>query len=105
MRRGAARPAPTPHPKPRRSSSHPTTSQPSPGQFKEAYERLLADHREIVSIHISPRLSGTLSSAEQAARMIGEERVHVVDSRFASMPLAALVLVAARAAAEGADAA
>jgi len=89
----------------RRSSSHPTTSQPSPGQFKEAYERLLADHREIVSIHISPRLSGTLSSAEQAARMIGEERVHAVDSRFASMPLAALVLVAARAAAEGADAA
>jgi DegV family protein with EDD domain len=88
----------------RRSSSHPTTSQPSPGQFKEAYERLLADHDEIVSIHISHKLSGTMGSAEQAARMIGGERVHVVDSQFASMPLAALVLVAARRAAQGAAA-
>jgi DegV family protein with EDD domain len=88
----------------RGSSSHPTTSQPSPGQFKEAYERLLADHDEVVSIHISPKLSGTMSSAEQAAAMIGMERVHVVDSRFASMPLAALVLVAASTAAQGAGA-
>ena len=87
-----------------RSSSHPTTSQPSPGQFKEAYERLLADHREVVSIHISAKLSGTLSSAQQAAAMIGGDRVHVVDSQFASMPLAAVVLVAARRAAQGASA-
>jgi DegV family protein with EDD domain len=87
-----------------RSSSHPTTSQPSPGQFKEAYERLLADHEEVVSIHISAKLSGTMSSAQQAAQMIGDERVHVLDSQFASMPLAALVLVAASRAALGADA-
>jgi len=79
-----------------RSSSHPTTSQPSAGQFKEAFERLLADHEEVVSIHISPKLSGTMGSAQQAAQMIGDGRVHVVDSQFASMPLAALVLVAAR---------
>ena len=87
-----------------RSSSHPTTSQPSPGQFKEAYERLLDTHEEVVSIHISPKLSGTMGSAQQAAAMIGDERVHVVDSQFASMPLAALVLVAANRAALGADA-
>jgi DegV family protein with EDD domain len=86
------------------SSSHPTTSQPSPGQFKEAYERLLADHEEVVSIHISPNLSGTMGSAQQAAQMIGDERVQVIDSQFASMPLAALVLVAANRAALGADA-
>jgi DegV family protein with EDD domain len=86
------------------SNSHPTTSQPSPGQFKEAYERLLADHEEVVSIHISPKLSGTMGSAQQAARMIGGERVQVLDSQFASMPLAALVLVAANRAAMGADA-
>jgi DegV family protein with EDD domain len=87
-----------------RSSSHPTTSQPSPGQFKEAYEGLLADHEEIVSIHISAKLSGTMSSAQQAAQMIGDDRVHVLDSRFASMPLAALVLAAAKLAALNADA-
>ncbi len=87
-----------------RSSSHPTTSQPSPGQFKEAYQRLLDIHQEVVSIHISPKLSGTMGSAQQAARMIGDDRVHIVDSQFASMPLAALVLVAARRAALDADA-
>jgi DegV family protein with EDD domain len=87
-----------------RSTSHPTTSQPSPGQFKEAYERLLADHQQVVSIHISPKLSGTIGSAQQAAGMIGGDRVQVVDSQFASMPLAALVLVAARKAAGGAAA-
>jgi DegV family protein with EDD domain len=88
-----------------RSSSHPTTSQPSPGQFKEAYGRLLEDHDEVVSIHISPKLSGTMGSAQQAAGMLGNERVQVVDSRFASMPLAALVLVAATRAAQGAGSA
>jgi DegV family protein with EDD domain len=86
------------------SSSHPTTSQPSPGQFKESYERLLADHDEVVSIHISSKLSGTMGSAQQAAAMIGGERVQVIDSEFASMPLAALVLVAATRAAQGAAA-
>ncbi len=87
-----------------RSSSHPTTSQPSAGQFKEAYERLLKDHDEVVSIHISPKLSGTMGSAQQAAQMIGDGRVHVVDSQFASMPLAALVLVGANRATHAADA-
>lgn len=86
------------------TSSHPTTSQPSVGQFKEAYERLLESHREVVSIHISAKLSGTLGSAQQAARMIGDERVQVVDSTFASMPLAALVLVAATRAERDGDA-
>ena len=87
----------------RRSSSHPTTSQPAPGQFKEAYERLLEDHDEVVSIHISHKLSGTVGSAQQAAEMVAPGRVKVVDSRFASMPLAALVLVAAARAGQGGD--
>jgi DegV family protein with EDD domain len=86
------------------TSGHPTTSQPAPGQFKEVYERLLADHQEVVSIHLSGKLSGTLGSAQQAALMVGGERVHVVDSGFASMPLAGLVLVAATRAERGGDA-
>ena len=86
------------------SSGHPTTSQPSPGQFLEVYKRLLADHEEVVSIHISAKLSGTFGSAQQAAQMIGGDRVHVIDSRFASMPLAGLALVAATRAGRGGDA-
>ena len=85
----------------REGSGHPTTSQPSPGQFREVYSKLLADHEEVVSIHISPKLSGTMSSAQQAAEMVGGDRIRVVDSEFASMPLAALVLVAALRAVRG----
>jgi DegV family protein with EDD domain len=88
----------------RASSAHPTTSQPSAGQFKEAYERLLEDHEEIVSLHISAKLSGTQSSARQAAEMVGPDRVKVLDSEFVSMPLASLALVAALRAERGGDA-
>jgi len=84
-----------------RALNHPTTSQPSPGQFKALYEALLADHEHILSVHISHRLSGTISSAEQAAAIVDRERIHVLDSEFVSMPLAALALVAARAAERG----
>ena len=49
-----------------------TTSQPSPGRFAEVYRRLLEDHDEIVSVHISGKLSGTLSSAEQGAEIAAD---------------------------------
>jgi len=86
------------------STTHPTTSQPSPGRFQEVYRRLLEDHDEVVSVHISARLSGTHSSAQQGAELAAPGRIRVFDSRFASMPLGALVLVAAAAAERGASA-
>jgi DegV family protein with EDD domain len=51
------------------SSALPTTSQPTPAQFAEAY-RSLADKgaREIVSIHLTAALSGTYESAAMAAK-------------------------------------
>jgi DegV family protein with EDD domain len=85
------------------SSTHPTTSQPSPGRFAEVYRRLLEDHDEVVSVHISSKLSGTFASAQQGAELAGSDRIRVFDSEFASMPLGALVLVAAAAAERGAD--
>ena len=54
---------------------HPTTSQPSPGQFAETYSSLLADHSDVVSIHISEKLSGTYASAMQGAEMTDRSRV------------------------------
>ena len=57
------------------ATSHPTTSQPSPGQFAEVYSALLADHDAIVSVHISEKLSGTFESAQQAADMTDATRV------------------------------
>src|SRR5215212_8148184 len=66
----------------------PTTSQPSVGDFLAAYEPLLAQGRDIVSIHLSGGISGTVRSAEQARDQLVEggldaDRLVVVDSATA----------------------
>lgn len=86
------------------ATSHPTTSQPSPGRFAQTYETLLADHDAVVSIHISEQLSGTYASARQAADMTDPKRVHVIDSEVVSMSLGLVALAAAALAAQGLDA-
>ena len=92
----------------RSADSVPTTSQPSVGDFISAYEPLLADGGGVVSVHISEGLSGTAGAARQAAEQLeregkGGERVRVVDSATAAGGIGLLSLVAARAAAAGAD--
>jgi DegV family protein with EDD domain len=87
------------------ATTHPTTSQPSPGRFAETYTALLKEHETVVSIHISEKLSGTLASARQAADMTDPKRVHVIDSEVVSMSLGLLVLVASALAQQGLDAA
>jgi DegV family protein with EDD domain len=82
----------------------PTTSQPSVGAFREGYERALATAAEVVSIHISPKLSGTVESAREAAAEF-EGRVRVVDSHTLSGALGLQVVRAARDAARGLTAA
>lgn len=61
----------------------PTTSQPSVGEFKATYEAIFAKHpdAEILSIHVSGKLSGTLNSAMQAADMLDQrERITCFDT-------------------------
>ncbi len=86
------------------ATSHPTTSQPSPGRFAEAYKGLLTNHDSIVSLHISQKLSGTFESAQQAAEMTDPSRVFVVDTQVVSMSLGLITLAAVTLAAQGADA-
>ena len=86
------------------ATTHPTTSQPSPGRFAETYAELLNTHDAIVSIHISERLSGTYASAVQGAEMTDAKRVHVIDSQLASMSLGLLTLAASELVAQGAGA-
>ncbi len=79
-----------------------TTSQPSVGDFLSVYEPLVADGREIVSIHLSARISGTYESALQARdRLVSEgkggERIHVYDSRTGCGGLGLVILSAAKA--------
>jgi DegV family protein with EDD domain len=93
----------------RTAETLPTTSQPSVGDFSAVYEPLLADGREVVSIHISGGLSGTPESARQAKEALerdgrGGERVRVIDSTTAAGGLGMMVLAAALAAEAGAGA-
>jgi DegV family protein with EDD domain len=90
----------------RRSDAGATTSQPSVGDFRAVYEPLLADGREIVSIHLSAGISGTVESARQARQQLidegkGGERIMVFDSRSACGGSGLLAVTAARAAERG----
>ncbi len=85
----------------RRADSLPKTSQPSVGDFIETYEPLLARGDELVSIHISGGISGTVESARQAAEQLerdgkGGERIRIVDSSTAAGGQGIVTLAAAR---------
>jgi DegV family protein with EDD domain len=88
------------------ASALPTTSQPSIGDFLAVYEPLLEEGREIVSIHLSGGMSGTVAAAQQARDQFGEraERIHVLDSGSACGGEGLMVLAAHAAAARGASA-
>tara|TARA_Y100001970_G_scaffold282186_1_gene394503 strand:- start:1868 stop:2707 length:840 start_codon:yes stop_codon:yes gene_type:complete len=78
--------------------NHPTTSQPSVGSFLEYYNKLIGSGvTEILSIHISKKVSGTYESAVQAAAQISGCKVEVMDSGTISLPLGFSVLEAAKA--------
>ena len=84
---------------------HPRTSQPTPEQFAEVYARLLRDpDDEVVSLHISAGLSGTLQSAALAAKDFDPQRLHLVDTQTVSGGLLLLVRAALQDIAAGKDA-
>ena len=90
----------------RRSDEGATTSQPSVGDFRAVYEPILAEGRDIVSIHLSAGISGTCDSARQAREQLvsdgrGGERIIVYDSRSACGGTGLLALTAVRAAERG----
>jgi DegV family protein with EDD domain len=92
----------------RASAEGATTSQPSVGDFCAVYEPLLAEGRDIVSIHLSAGISGTCESASQAKERLttegkGGERIQVYDSRSSCGGQGMVVLAAAAASAGGAD--
>jgi DegV family protein with EDD domain len=82
----------------------PTTSQPSIGDFLEVFEPLVERGLDVVSIHISGGISGTVESARQAAEQIERKagnRVTVIDSETGCGGLGLMVLTAARMAQAG----
>ena len=74
----------------------PTTSQPTVADFQALYRDLISQGHQVISIHVSAKLSGTLNSAEQAkASLVDSSQVEIIDSRLASIPLGLAVLDAA----------
>jgi DegV family protein with EDD domain len=81
---------------------HPSTVQPGPQDFLEAYRKLSPDADGIISIHVSGKLSGTCNSALMAKDMLeGGCPVEVVDSETLSMSLGLTAIVAAQMAEAG----
>lgn len=84
-----------------KTESFPTTSQPSSGEFADLYRNLAKDGEEILSIHVSSGLSGTLNSAQAGAAMVPEAKVTFFDSQTLSCPQGWQVQAAALAAKAG----
>ncbi len=78
----------------------PKSSQPAVGHFVELYDQLGSDGSEIISIHMTAGMSGTVASAENAAKL-SEANVTVIDSMYISRALAFQVLEAAKMAKNG----
>jgi len=84
----------------------PTTSQPSVGDFLAVYEPLLEAGDDIVSIHLSGGISGTVGAAGQARqalveRGVAEARIHIYDSETSCGGLGLVALAATSAARAG----
>ncbi len=89
-----------------KAKDHQTTSQPSAGEFMEAYRPLLDAGKEIVSLHLPSKLSGTYASAcaaktELEVQLKKAMPITIVDTPWLSMALGMLCIAAAQAAEAG----
>lgn len=82
------------------SRNLPKTSQPPVGVFADVFERLAEDGAQIISIHMSHALSGTVEAARQGATLANAD-VTVVDSSFTDQAMKFQVTEAAKLAKEG----
>lgn len=85
----------------RESNIHPSTTQPSPGDFRQVYRPLVDAGHEIISLHIPSTLSGTYNSAMTALKDIAAggdtpPKIHVVDTAWTSLALGMMAIEAAR---------
>jgi hypothetical protein len=84
---------------------HPTTSQPSPGDFRRQFQFLASHFDDVVSINIMGGSSGTCDAARLAASRTGAHgNIHVIDSRNGSLAQGQLAVLAAECAEAGLDA-
>jgi DegV family protein with EDD domain len=92
----------------RTATDLPSTSQPSVGDFLTVYEPLLESGADVLSIHLSGGISGTVQTAEQARaalleRGIAPERIQVLDSDTGCAGHGLMAVAAANAVRAGGD--
>lgn len=81
----------------------PSTSQPSVADFEVLFRKLHQEGYDILAVLISEDLSGTISSATQAKKLLPDANIEIVNSKTLAMALGFQVLAAARAANQGAS--
>lgn len=79
------------------SNSLPTTSQPAVGEILQVFQRLQQDGHEILSLHLTSKLSGTWQAATLAAdQLANPANIRVLDSATGSVGLGLMAREAAR---------
>ncbi|HEX6693462.1 MAG TPA: DegV family protein [Longimicrobiales bacterium] len=86
-----------------RNGEHPTTSQPTPRAFLDAFQAAAEDGETVLAVVLGSTLSGTLASAQAAARLALDTPVRIIDSLGASLTEGMLVLLASELAEMGAS--
>jgi DegV family protein with EDD domain len=79
-----------------KASEMPKTSQINPGRFLDVYKKYLDEGYEIISIHLSSKMSGTFQSAMVAKEMLNTDKIHIIDSKNVTCGLGILVLKACK---------
>ena len=84
------------------NGAFPKATPPPLDLFESTYAELMKQTDQIVSIHVSSKLSQTFMRAQRAAApLLGRAKIHVIDSQLVSVGLGTLVIAAAQAAARG----
>jgi DegV family protein with EDD domain len=84
-------------------SIHPTTSQVTPASFQKVFGKLIEEGYDILAVLVSPKLSGTVESANQVKAMYPDAAIEVFNSESVAMGLGWQAVMAARAANDGAS--
>jgi len=85
----------------KKDPENPTTAVASIGEFRDVYAKAAESAEAVLGLHLSAKLSGTYSAAEQARALLTDKNIRVIDSNATAMALGFVVLAAARAAEAG----
>lgn len=81
----------------------PQTSQPAVEEITQVYGSLVEEGNEVIGIHMSSGLSGTVQGVQMVQEMLQQPKIHIIDSCKASLGFGIMVLEAARLAEKGED--